>query len=473
MRRGRRCHAHRGRGAGRAHCRVCGVRVGLGRVCTAERRLAVADDPAGLNVPVLGAEVHRVCCGERAAGKQGQAHGSGRAFGMDAGKITTVPGVELDLDVRDAHHLATHVEQARPESGPMIGTWAEDGHVWRYLVAPIAIQDSPSPAEVSFVLVYDIEAEFDEAARMFVIASAIVLAVIAATGTVVATRLLRPLRHMRTTAEQVSARSLDERIPVVGNDDVAELAETMNEMLDRLDDALDSQRQLLSDVGHELKTPITIVRGHVELMDPHDPNDAQETRELALDELGRMGQLVQDLSAAAALHGPSPVKRSPVDTSDLLEQIVKKASAIEGASVRLTEKVDRVAFLDADRITQAMLQLAQNAVSHGGGDIEIGGRSDGVELRLWVRNHGAGVDEEESALIFERFARGASATHRAGSGLGLSIVRLIVRAHGGEVEVANVHDGGALFTMRIPHASETADDARAPDDSAQASSEGA
>src|SRR5690606_17616438 len=159
----------------------------------------------------------------------------------------------------------------------IIGTYAERGVAWRYLATTVSVNGSPAPEEVVFVMVYDLHAElaeFNEPVRMFVIASLIVIVVVAATGTIVATRLLRPLRQMRTTAERISAQNLNERLDIVGNDDVAELAETMNAMLDRIDAALDSQRQLLSDVGHELKTPITIVRGNIEVMNPDDPTDA-------------------------------------------------------------------------------------------------------------------------------------------------------------------------------------------------------
>lgn len=375
------------------------------------------------------------------------------ALGMSAGKITMVPGVQLDLDLRDEVDFAEHVERVRPADSAMLGTYAEDGVTWRYLVAPISVSDSPEPADVAFVMVYDLAAElgeFNAAARIFVIVSAIVLAVVAATGTFVATRLLRPLRNMRETAEHVSARSLSERIPIVGNDDVAELADTINQMLDRLDDALGSQRQLLSDVGHELKTPITIVRGHIELMDPEDPVDARDTRELTMDELQRMAELVSDLSAAASLHGPSPVQLAPADTSDLLHLIARKAEAIEGASVSVGEVATGVAALDSARITQAMLQLAQNGVTHGGGQLEIGSRASEGLLHFWVRDHGPGVPESSRARIFERFARGSGSEHRAGSGLGLHIVQVIARAHGGDVSVSPAAGGGAVFTITVP-----------------------
>lgn len=375
------------------------------------------------------------------------------AFGMTSGRITTVPGVRLDLDLQHERAFAQHVDRVTQQRGATIGIYAENGVSWQYLAAPIAITGSAAPQEVTFVMVYDLEAElaeFDGAARAFILVSLITLLLVAATGTVVATRLLRPLRQMRETADQVTARTLDARLPIVGNDDVAELAETMNQMLDRLDGTLDSQRQLLSDVGHELKTPITIVRGHLEVMDAEDAADARATRDLAVDELERMGRLVQDLAASAALHGPSPVQPEPVDLADLMQQIARKANGLAGAHVQLGPVSDGVATLDPARITQAMLQLAQNAVTHGGGQIEMGTRTEGTSLQLWVRDHGPGVPESERAMIFERFSRAPSSAHHQGSGLGLHIVQVIARAHSGEVFVADAVGGGACFVISLP-----------------------
>ncbi len=377
------------------------------------------------------------------------------AMGMVDGVITTVPGIQLDLDLQDEAAFARHADELLSGEAPVIATYAEDGSTWRYLAAPIVVEGSPEPAEVVFVLVYDLDAELAEindSAVMFLWASAITLLVIAATGSIVATRLLRPLRQMRETAERITAQSLDERLPVEGNDDVAELSETMNDMLDRIDDALESQRQLLSDVGHELKTPITIVRGHLEVMDPADADDARQTRELAVDELERMGRLVQDLASAAALHGPSPVQLRHVDAADLVRQIARKAQGIEGAEVEVGPVAQSAALLDAARITQAMLQLAQNAVTHGGGRLEIGSRLTAESLELWVRDFGSGVPEDVKPLVFDRFHRGADTSARNGSGLGLHIVQVIARAHHGSVRVEDADGGGALFVLRVPAA---------------------
>lgn len=375
------------------------------------------------------------------------------AMGMADGVITTVPGIVLDVDLEHEDAFARHVHAQMGPGQPLIGTYVEEEAAWRYLAVPIRIEGSPEPAEVVFVLVYDVRAELDEintAGRVFIIASLIALAVIAATGTVVATRLLRPLRQMREAAERITAESTDERLPIVGNDDVAELSETMNDMLDRLDDALDSQRRLLSDVGHELKTPITIVRGHLEVMDPDDPDDTLQTQRLAVDELERMDRLVQDLAAAATLHGPVPLRRAPVDTADLLDQIVRKAHGLTGAEVTRGETAHVVASLDAARITQALLQLVHNAVTHGGSSVEVGSEMDEQEVRFWVRDFGPGIPDAEKHLIFERFHRGEGAEAQPGSGLGLNIGQLIARAHGGSLSVEDAPGGGARFVLSVP-----------------------
>ncbi|KZE88719.1 sensor histidine kinase [Microbacterium sp. TNHR37B] len=373
------------------------------------------------------------------------------AIGIIDGKARFRSGVGLDIDLTAKPGFVPYVVSQVTGNDPRIGTYAEEGVVWRYLAAPIAISGGDPNQKVIFAMAYDVRAELDEingTAQAYVVASVIALVVIALVASLVSGRLLRPLRQMRETAERVTGQALTERLPVQGTDDVSELAATMNDMLDRLDNALDSQRQLLSDVGHELKTPITIVRGNLEVMDPADPDDVRETRDLAIDELERMAMLVQDLAAAAALHGPRPIAASRVDVAELLQQIVRKAEGIDGATVSAGESADVVAILDPARITQAMLQLAQNGVSHGGGRIEIGSRVRGETLELWVRDNGPGVPDADKAMVFDRFHRGGD--DRGGSGLGLNIVQVIARAHGGSVRVEDADGGGAMFVIAVP-----------------------
>ncbi len=371
------------------------------------------------------------------------------AAGIVNDRIALVPGVPLDVDLLDAPGFVDHLTTTI-NSEPRRGTYAEEGVTWRYVGIPITLAGSPPPETVLFTMVCDVNAELEELnelAVLYVVTASIVLALTAVTAWVVAGRLLRPLRHMRRTAERISARSLSERLPVHGRDDVSELAGTMNAMLDRLDAAMDSQRQLVSDVGHELKTPMTIVRGYLEVMDPLDPADVRDTQDLAIDELDRMAQLVQDLASAARLHGPAPVSPVAVDASDLMHQIIRKAEGIEGATVTAGPIADVVFPVDPARVTQALLQLAQNGVTHGGGQLEMGSTVQDDTVYLWVRDHGSGVPLEKRETIFERFYR----SEAGGSGLGLNIVDVIARAHGGTAGVTDPPNGpGSLFYLSLP-----------------------
>src|SRR5690606_17848029 len=193
-------------------------------------------------------------------------------------------------------------------------TWTADGVVfdtirtaqreYRYAGIPVQVGDS-TPG--SIVLAFDrgaLRSAVGDTFRTYAIVAVASLALLAVVAWVLSGRLLRPLRTLRETAGQISDTDLSRRIPVDGDDDLSELARTFNDMLDRLDTAFRSQRRLLDDAGHELRTPITIVRGHLELMDPADPQDAADTRELALRELDRMHRLADDLVLLAKSEAP-------------------------------------------------------------------------------------------------------------------------------------------------------------------------
>lgn len=129
-------------------------------------------------------------------------------------------------------------------------------------------------------------------------------------GFLIVSDLLRPVALLRSAVSQIGSSDLSRRIKVVGNDDLAVLTASVNGMLDRLEHAFASQRELLDDVGHELRTPLTVVGGHLELMDPHDPEDAAQVRALALDELDRMNALVEELVTLAKARRPTSSPRN-------------------------------------------------------------------------------------------------------------------------------------------------------------------
>ena len=267
-----------------------------------------------------------------------------------------------------------------------------------------------------------------------------------------ARHILAPIEDLSRTAASISETDLNQRITVTGGDEVSRMGATFNLMLDRLQAALGSQRRMLDDAGHELRTPITVIRGHLELMDSADPADVDSTRDLAIDELDRMNLLVQDLLLLAKSQRPDFLTREPVELHVLIDQARHKASALGERTWLLDPSEPLSVFADPRRLTQALLQLASNAfkVTEPGDVIAFGCSSSPRGVQLWVRDSGPGVPEADRARIFDRFQAGTGVT-TGGTGLGLPIVRAIAEAHGGTATVTDgAPGGGAKFILEIP-----------------------
>ncbi|ORT60277.1 ATP-binding protein [Streptomyces sp. CB03238] len=320
--------------------------------------------------------------------------------------------------------------------------------------AKVPIQPAGRAVPGAFVVAFHADNEQAIAAEAFrtqLAISGVALLMTTGIGWAVAGRILAPVRLVRRAAAQLTEQDLTRRIPVQGRDDIALLAETFNAMLDRLERAFAAQRQFVDDAGHELRTPITIVRGHLELMGD-DPAEQAETIRLVTDELDRMSRIVEDLLLLAKAERPDFVTPEPVQLGELTADVFVKARALGEREWVLDGVADREAELDPQRITQAMVQLAQNAVQHTvpGQRIRIGSRELDGRIELYVADTGPGVRAEEAAVIFERFRRGtARRGTRAGggAGLGLSIVKAIAEGHRGRVELRATEGGGATFVL--------------------------
>ncbi len=295
-------------------------------------------------------------------------------------------------------------------------------------------------------------AEFIDAVRVYSVVATIALMAIGVGGWVVAGRLLKPLRDLRATAHEISDSDLAQRIAVSGNDDVSDLAVTFNAMLDRLEQAFATQRQFLDDAGHELRTPITIVRGHMELLDEGDVAEVQATRTLVIDELDRMGRLVDDLVVLAKAGRPDFLRLDALDVGVLTDDVLDKARGLGHRKWVLDARASGSFIADRQRLTQALIQLAANAVRHTEPSdvVAIGSSADSTWVRLWVRDSGPGVRSEDATRIFDRFERGVGAARSDSSGLGLSIVRAIAEAHDGRVLLDSSPGRGATFTVVVP-----------------------
>lgn len=283
----------------------------------------------------------------------------------------------------------------------------------------------------------------------------------------VAGRLLRPVRLVHRAAEEITEQDLTRRIDV-GDDGVSGLASTFNRMLDRLEEAFRAEQRFVDDAGHELRTPITVIRGHLELMDD-DPESREVTMRLVTQELDRMSRIVTDLLSLAKADRPDFVRLvGGVDVSVLTIALESKISALADRKWRMGKIAEGEARLDSQRITQAVLQLAQNAVQHTATGDAITLTSDFVDdpalgraLTITVEDTGPGVPVADRERIFERFAHGdlPDGRRHRGAGLGLAIVAAIAEGHDGRVDVGGEPGKGAVFTLVLPvgdHAGRTA-----------------
>jgi signal transduction histidine kinase len=316
-------------------------------------------------------------------------------------------------------------------------------------------------------------------ARTYAVVAVVLWIVIGVVAFLLMGRLLRPISLLRGTARRISRTDLSERIPVDGRDDVSNLAATFNDMLDRLETAFVEQQVFLDDAGHELRTPVTILRGHLELLDPNVAAEVADTRELLLDEVDRMGRLVEDLILLAKARRADFVIPGEVAVGRLVDGVLDKSRGFGNRQWVVDARAEVVVVGDEQRLTQALLQLVDNAVKHtcdgdlvavgsalvtrsGGTDAQPGASGGGSRttagalaapaswLRLWVRDSGSGIAEADSQRVFERFGRAETGRGVQGSGLGLSIVAAIAAAHGGHVELTSRPGNGALFTLVLP-----------------------
>lgn len=375
--------------------------------------------------------------------------------------VTVVDG-EVDRSTRPVPTLqrtgpierwATLQEQER-------GTLELRGRTLEYLAVPVVAGTS---APATFVVLYDYTGErreVDAAIRRAEAVAAAFLLLAVLVGWVAAGRALSPLRLLTDAASDIhGARDLDRRLPdPPGADEVATLTRTFNGMLDRLDAAFAVQRDFVADAGHELRTPITIVRGHLELMGD-DPEDRRQTVALVTGELDRMARMVDDLLTLARSGRPDFVRPGPVDVDGLLAEVAAKAAVLADRRWQVVRGAQLVLHADGQRLTQAFMQLVTNAVAHSapGSVVAVGAAAAGGRLHLWVLDHGDGVAAVDHDRIFERFARATTDRDRGqGSGLGLSIVSAIARAHGGRVEVLSTVGTGSAFVVVLPLEPDTA-----------------
>ena len=270
-------------------------------------------------------------------------------------------------------------------------------------------------------------------------------------------RALQPVEAMRTEVERISARALDRRLPLpAGDDEIARLALTLNRMLERLEAAQRRQRRFVADASHELRSPLASIRQHVEVAREHsERTDLERLTEVVLEEDARLERLVEDLLLLTRLdEGGPPDAWEQVDVDDLALAEAARLRALDGAQVDTRG-------VGAGRVTGSRTQLERvirnlgdNAARHARARVAIATAERAGSVVLSVDDDGPGIPVAERDRAFERFVRLDEGRSRdaGGAGLGLSIVREIVRAHGGDVSLGDSPLGGLHAEIRLPAA---------------------
>ena len=267
---------------------------------------------------------------------------------------------------------------------------------------------------------------------------------------------LRPLTHMAADAAAISLASPGKRLLIDGPaDELSALADALNAMLGRLEHAYAEQRRFVADASHELRTPVAIVRGNVELLrrGKLSPEDTDESLGMIESESVRMTRLLDELLSLARLEGGMHTLQ-PLEVRTILEEGAARAKALGEREITVEGPTNLWISGDPDLLDQALLNVLRNALAHTaeGGRIALACGADASHVRLTITDDGPGIPEAELARIFDRFYRtqqrrpGGS----GGAGLGLAIAQRLVDLHGGTMRAENVESGGARFTIELP-----------------------
>lgn len=285
--------------------------------------------------------------------------------------------------------------------------------------------------------------------QQLLVAGLLGIALAAALGAIVARRAVRPVGDLTRLAEDVAAtQDLSRRLHLGRDDDeIGRLAHAFDRMLARIEQSRNAQEQLVADASHELRTPLTSLRTNIEVLAQPDllhPDDRRRLVEDVVVQLDEFAAMVGGLVELA--RGDTPVgTTATVELDELTARIVDRLDPARDR-VRLSLSPGEVVG-DPERLERAVSNLIENALKYGGdAPVEVTTTAGSVT----VRDHGPGIDANDLPHVFERFYRSPAARGAPGSGLGLAIVRQVADAHGGDVEVVNVDDGGVRATLRLP-----------------------
>ncbi len=267
-------------------------------------------------------------------------------------------------------------------------------------------------------------------------------------------RLLAPLSALTAAAASTDASRLRSRVDIAGDDEVAVLADEFNAMLGRLDQATAEREQFLATISHEIRTPIAVARGSIEIAEGNltdAPADVRLALQTARSELDRTTRLVGDLLALGRTGHGDFLHRRPTALSALAVELEIRIDGLGLDTVTVAPADDSLADIDVDRLLQAVLNCVLNGIEHNppGTTVDVTIEREGPELVIRVVDDGMGVPDEARDRIFDPFARWPSERSADGSGLGLTVVDAVVTAHEGNVRIL-ANAPGTVVEIRLP-----------------------
>jgi signal transduction histidine kinase len=274
-------------------------------------------------------------------------------------------------------------------------------------------------------------------------------------------KALAPVAALTNAAERITEHNLREKLPRTGNrDELDRLTEVFNAMTDRLNDSFIRMREFTLHASHELKTPLTVIHGELEtgLQEPGLTVAQRERLESELDEVQRLTKIVDGLAfLTKAGAGQMPLERKPVQLDELMRDAYADAQSLarpRGVHVELTSCEPATVLGDRHRLRQLLLNLTDNAIKYAApkGIVKMELRNPGEEIEVAIVNDGSGISSETLSRVFEPFFRGDASHSDAieGCGLGLSIAKWIVTAHGGRIELASTPGKLTTAALRFP-----------------------
>lgn len=339
---------------------------------------------------------------------------------------------------------------------PTLDTYVSEVGELRYGVYPILGLDTKVGR---LVVVTNLDKELDSTNILFRNLSLGLFIFFAMTGiflSVIVKRLLSPIAELTSQAQKVNKDNFIRQLKFETarvDDEITQLSQEFNNMLSRLESSFIDQQRFIDDAGHELRTPLTILKGHIELMQRE--GFSEQSLMIIEDEVNRMTRLVQDLQSLTKATQPNFVQFSSFSADVFIKEVQEKAQSIYSNPIEITEYVESQIRGDKQRLTQALLQLIENAVKYSpvGSIITFGMQVVDDDIVLFVKDRGSGISDEAKSHVFSRFFQ-VDNTHSAhdsgGVGLGLSIVKAIVDAHHGSIRILDNHPQGTIFEIRIP-----------------------